>query len=342
MDDLRLTAQFPDLTAFVDALDLDSMDDQVHGHVPYVCLLIKAQQAFGSELPKTREEKDRFKALLKAKRRSDLEVNFDEALGAAYKAWAPYSVPPGTKDVLAEAASKDIANAGPNQKFWLVAKAVSQFVSSCGKLPLAGTLPDMTADTESFIQLQTLYKTRADGDRAAVHAHATQIAADSGGITVDEETLSLFCRHAQEVELFRFRTLAEEYEEPSCDVFEEEAGDEDSQVGWYVALRAAEEFREAQGRYAGDCEESDLESDVKRLTEEASKLTSSYGVTLEELDKKCKELARYGSAVLHSTSSILGGVASQECVKMLTRQFVPLNNTFIYNGLQGKAQTLEF
>ena len=41
---------------------------------------------------------------------------------------------------------------------------------------------------------------------------------------------------------------------------------------------------------------------------------------------------RYSGAELHCTSSILAGVASQEVVKIVTRQFTPLNNTFIYNN----------
>ena len=34
----------------------------------------------------------RFKQILKTMQRSDKEVNFEEAVGSAYKAWAPYAM----------------------------------------------------------------------------------------------------------------------------------------------------------------------------------------------------------------------------------------------------------
>jgi NEDD8-activating enzyme E1 regulatory subunit len=42
---------------------------------------------------------------------------------------------------------------------------------------------------------------------------------------------------------------------------------------------------------------------------------------------------RYGAAELHNIAAILGGIGSQEAVKVLTQQYVPLTNTFVYNGV---------
>ena len=42
-----------------------------------------------------------------------------------------------------------------------------------------------------------------------------------------------------------------------------------------------------------------------------------------------KELTRYGNAELHNVASVLGGVASQEAVKIITGQYVPLDNTYV-------------
>jgi amyloid beta precursor protein binding protein 1 len=38
---------------------------------------------------------------------------------------------------------------------------------------------------------------------------------------------------------------------------------------------------------------------------------------------------------------VIGGVASQEVIKLITHQYVPLNNTFIWNGLKGVTATLQ-
>ena len=47
--------------------------------------------------------------------------------------------------------------------------------------------------------------------------------------------------------------------------------------------------------------------------------------------KHASELVRLFSACseLHTVSSLIGGIASQEIIKLLTRQFVPMNNTYV-------------
>jgi len=57
--------------------------------------------------------------------------------------------------------------------------------------------------------------------------------------------------------------------------------------------------------------------------------------------KMLEEMVRFGGCELHVTSSVVGGIASQEAVKLMTKQYSPLTNTLIYDGLHGKMQTLE-
>lgn len=45
------------------------------------------------------------------------------------------------------------------------------------------------------------------------------------------------------------------------------------------------------------------------------------------------EMVRSGGSELHVIATIIGGIASQEAIKILTSQFVPLSGTFIYNGV---------
>ena len=53
------------------------------------------------------------------------------------------------------------------------------------------------------------------------------------------------------------------------------------------------------------------------------------------------EVTRFAAAELHNTAALIGGVAAQEIVKVLTQQWLPANNTIIYNGIAGTAQTYE-
>lgn len=49
--------------------------------------------------------------------------------------------------------------------------------------------------------------------------------------------------------------------------------------------------------------------------------------------KHAIEIVRYGGNELHNISALIGGIAAQEAVKIITHQFVPLNNTYIFNGI---------
>ena len=73
-----------------------------------------------------------------------------------------------------------------------------------------------------------------------------------------------------------------------------------------------------------------------------SLLVQEYGMTeIPECFTKdhAVEIVRYGDTELHSISALIGGVAAQEAVKLITHQYVPFDNTFIYNGIAGCAST---
>ncbi|CAE7373779.1 AXR1 [Symbiodinium microadriaticum] len=196
-----------------------------------------------------------------------------------------------------------------------------------------------------------IYSSRADGDVAAITAHVATIQKELGvdGST-DAEFVKRFCQNALNCEVFRFRTLEDEFRPPTVEEggidLEDELQDEDSLVAWYIALRAADKFREDRqhwpGAMCGDGEK-DVAGDVATLTGLASKILSSYkaSVSTDAMSKMIEEVVRYGGCELHTTSSVLGGITSQEVVKLVTKQYSPLCNTLLYDGLQGKMQVLE-
>lgn len=54
---------------------------------------------------------------------------------------------------------------------------------------------------------------------------------------------------------------------------------------------------------------------------------------------RCVSRARYGNSNIHNVAAVLGGVASQEAVKLITKQYIPMNNTFVFNGINGASAT---
>ena len=99
-----------------------------------------------------------------------------------------------------------------------------------------------------------------------------------------------------------------------------------------------EEFRAAkEGRFP---EPADWE-ELKGLFEKIQEPLVPEGGSKLEADKYCKEMCRFSDSQLHNTGAFLGGVAAQEAVKLLIKQYSVLNNTLIYNGIHGAVQALQ-
>ena len=41
---------------------------------------------------------------------------------------------------------------------------------------------------------------------------------------------------------------------------------------------------------------------------------------------------RFGRGEIHNIASFIGGVASQEVIKLITHQYIPMDNTFVFDG----------
>lgn len=349
-DDLRIMEPFPELKLFALEFDFEALDQAEHAHVPYVVILIKAldtwsKQNDGKSLPSTKEEKAAYKGIVAGMRKTQEEVNFDEADSNAYKACVAYRISDEVRQIL------KLETKFQDSDFWVVARAVSQFVQDAGKLPLSGALPDMTASTSTYTRLQEIYNSRAKGDLSAVTARVAAILAETGqsGRSVSDEYVRRFCQNVRDAEVFCFHTLAQELqplgpEDGGLDLACE-LEDEDSLVQWYLAFRALELFRQEHACWPGancaDTDEAAIAEHVEALKKAAAKIVESYGAEGVTADvKMLEELARYGGSELNPTSSVLGAMAAQEAVKLLTKQQAPLNNTLLYDGLNGKMQAL--
>ena len=51
-------------------------------------------------------------------------------------------------------------------------------------------------------------------------------------------------------------------------------------------------------------------------------------------------LRRFGAGELHCVAAIMGGIAAQEAIKLLTKQFVPLSGLLLYNAMASTSSVL--
>jgi amyloid beta precursor protein binding protein 1 len=117
---------------------------------------------------------------------------------------------------------------------------------------------------------------------------------------------------------------------------------------WYLAFRACQLFFKKEGRYPGVLD--DYEQDVSLLQSCIESVVQTYKLQENDLVKATLlknqdyaiELTRYGNAEIHSIASVIGGVGSQEAVKIITGQYVPFNNAYIYNGIASTGGVYRF
>ncbi len=54
------------------------------------------------------------------------------------------------------------------------------------------------------------------------------------------------------------------------------------------------------------------------------------------------EMCRFGAGELHCVAAVMGGMASQEAIKLITNQFVPTSGTIIYNAMNSTLSVFRF
>lgn len=50
---------------------------------------------------------------------------------------------------------------------------------------------------------------------------------------------------------------------------------------------------------------------------------------------------RAGGAELHNIASLTGGLIAQEAIKVITKQYVPIDNTCVFDGVKSKSSIIK-
>lgn len=363
--DLHLSAPFAGLQEYLEGFQLEGMDSLEHSHVPYPVILYLALTQWRKERntlhPSSFQEKEAFAAMIKAIARDwHKEENFQQALREAYRV-----MPTGYSQELTALFQEEL----PESKFGVLVATLKAFIAAFGQLPASAALPDMISTTSSFIALQAVFAAKAAEDRQAFTALLQdQLKSIEGGagISITPEEVASFLTHCRGLALVRTRSVAEELSVEGtarlCELILEDADGAFTDASsapsvWQLALRAVDAFWASHARYPGTAG-SAWEKDGEVLYETMRQMG---GATLDHLfaangapqdmdegtpgpmirPGHALELARYGAAETHSISAIIGGVAAQEAVKLLTRQYLPLVSTYVFNGIATVGATYD-
>jgi NEDD8-activating enzyme E1 regulatory subunit len=324
--DLRLLRPWPELMQAVDKLgDISAMSDHDHGHIPYLLILLHSlqqwQDTHNGNMPSNFKEKTAFRDFVQSQARTNNpeggEENFDEATSAVLKSISEPPIGSGCKEMFKLAGSKTLDSSTPN--FWLIATAVSRFYDAHGVLPLPGSVPDMKATSEAYINLQSIYKAKARQDVAEVTSTVRELEQNlARKDAIDTAEIDSFCKNASHV-----RVLTNE----SCQPL--------------PSLRYMQHDPKALASL-----QAALENDWEDMLPVFVGLNSvilNTGLLTNDHEKqdviaKCvAEVHRADGAELHNISSLTGGMVAQEAIKLLTRQYVPVDGVCVFDGIRVKA-----
>ncbi|CAI5466399.1 unnamed protein product [Closterium sp. Yama58-4] len=301
-------------------------------------------------LPRSAKERSEFKALISAHQRHMDEDNFKEALAAAYKVWSP---PPIGSELQGMFSDPAMLLSHASSDFWVLAAALKLFVEKEGEgdLPVDGSIPDMHSLTDFYVALQRIYLSKADADVAAVQRHVSELLKSIGRdpASIPLATIKLFCKNARNLRVVRFKPLSEEFGAgaPACIPTLQRlmSSPDGSHAALYVLLRAADHFYSQFHRYPGSFPGDVDDDDVARLKSLAGAIVSGGGSPSQSPsipDDMTAEMCRFGASELHCVAAVIGGVASQEAIKLITKQFVSVSGTLIYNGISQSSSVINF
>lgn len=208
-----------------------------------------------------------------------------------------------------------------------------------GHLPLCCTLPDMHSSTSQYLELQSIYKKKSENDVMIVKKHVDKLLNEIG-LSADNipiDVVKHISQHARVLRVVRSTPLKSKWTQLCPEDLKNllQCEGKSSGVSLYLTMQAVDKFYEEYHRFPGT-EDGNEEEDMARLKTILNRLDHcSSGLPIS--DDMIHEVVRCGGSELHTMSAVMGAMASQEVIKLLTGQCVPLDGTLIYDAMNSST-----
>lgn len=362
------------------SVGLDQLSNHNHGHVPYTVLLLhyleEWKKTHDGNLPSVYREKTEFRDFVRAGMRTGNaeggEENFEEAISAVLKSLNEPTAGSGTREVFAAEECQNLTTESAN--FWIIAHAIGEFYKANGVLPLPGSIPDMKAQSSDYIALQNVYKAKARDDVQAVLSTVRSLERQLNRTTkIPESEVEAFCKGASHIKLIRGRPLhivkpkdkfsGLKWGDRAKFVFNA-LSDDASLILLYIAFLAYDEFcathrsdSHLTGPQAPGTDDANMDEDARKLVDigkhiiggilaevakdyDADGEQEEWEAIVQRLTEYCVEITRAGGAELHNIASLAGGMIAQEVIKVVTKQYIPVDNTCVFDGVKSMSEVL--
>lgn len=319
---LRIDKPFPALLDYSASLDFENMDVTDHGHIPYVYILVRVleewKKSHNGNPPSSYDEKKEFKKIIVGMKKKIDEENFDEAEAQAYRCWTSSTVPSEIRALFQDPKVKSLTP--KSAPFFHLVAALAKFTEEQppNTLPLTSTLPDMKASTNSYISLQKLYKARAEEEKTLFKSYLT--------VQVDDATIDAFVKNAHALKLLRGKRWGALDKNPSALVAAVESAPK--QLSIHLSLSALSSLSTKQQPNAP------LTVTVEALVAEAQALLPAGTDLPENFAEAVGEIVRAPTADLPNTAALLGGMVAQEVIKMITKQYIPIDGSCLIDLIE--------
>lgn len=357
--DLRLVNPWPELAeAGARINNLDSMDDHQHGHVPYVLLLLhyleKWKGTHSGNVPSNYKEKTEFREMVRSSARMNNtesgEENYDEAAAAVLKSLNPFSLRSSLREIFEMDECKDLK--AESADFWIIASAIDEFYQKHQVLPLPGSLPDMKAQSADYVALQSVYRSKAKKDVEEVTGMVRRIESQLDGsrpAPIPEKEIEIFCKNAAHIKVVRGRDIPQLDDGDARTVKTVRdnlgfSGFAESIMPVFIACQILDAIvtEVQEGKKAGSAIDDDNEWKAHIDQVIGILRRDDPAAVGEDLQQKIvdttRELRRTEGGELHNISALAGGLVAQEALKVITRQYVPLDNTCIFDGVRSRSE----
>lgn len=325
--DLRILSPWPELIEHSNSIDLHNLDVEHHSQVPYLIIQLKALQEWTSthngEIPTSSKEKKSFKELIRSWKKDFYELNFDEAIDNSHKIFNKIKVPSNVQLVF-DKVDEYLNDENKISQFWVLVKALKQFAEkNDGFLPLSGELPDMDSTTDNYIALQNIYKNKSKKDLTAFTIEFTAVQ-DSlkTSIKIPKETIVNFAKNS------KYLFFSENSNKLISHNLRQTLGEQTTSSQILLSYFAYEKF------YLSHNKHPTLE-DIDELTQ----ITHDFVATdNDEVHSIIHEFTRSEGHELNNIASLMGGIGAQEAIKIITEQYIPLDNTLIFDGIRSVSE----
>ena len=201
----------------------------------------------------------------------------------------------------------------------------------------------MKAQSADYIQLQNIYKAKARKDNVEVFNHVRSLEKELGRESaIDGKEIEAFCKGAAFVKLVKGKSLHVP-QDPKAVIsssvakyFIQQLENEESLIPIYLSFLAHNYIYEDSEQIV-ETQTMNSYLDTFLATLRSSGGDFDIDAAKERLAPAVAELVRAGGAELHNISAFTGGMVAQEVIKVITKQYIPIDNTCIFDGITSKT-----